>query len=131
VANGANGVGYGGGFYSTSASPGLRYLISLTFESNVASSGKGNDIADASSSVFDHYSQAGVIGCASSSGIIKFYSIYNNISMDCLLDNNCPADYFYVSNSGTDFSFCGDAGSPCLSLVKAFSYFFNFFLFFF
>jgi hypothetical protein len=116
-ANGANSVGYGSAIYSTSIASGLRYLVNLTFINNIASSGKGNDIAISSTTLFDQYSKASVTGCSSTSSSIKFYSVSYDIGLDCLLTNDCPTNYFYVSSSGVDFPFCGTSSGSCQTLV--------------
>jgi hypothetical protein len=121
---GADNVGYGGGIYSISSVSGLRYFVNLTFSNNVASSGKGNDVADGSVNVFDHYTEISIIGCTSASSAIKFYAVNYNISLDCLFDNDCPTDYFYVSTSGVDFPYCGASVGPCLTLVIIYIYMF-------
>lgn len=95
----------------------MRYLINLTFSSNVAGTSRGNDICDNSSIIASAYSSESVVNCTSTSSPTKFYGAVNNIILDCLFESNCPTDYFYVSTTGTDFPFCGSSVSPCLSLV--------------
>jgi hypothetical protein len=93
-------------------------LTNITFLSNVAGTSKGNDIFDNSSTAVSSYTLESVVDCTSTSSSIKFYGGANNITLDCLFENNCPTDYFYVSTTGTDFPFCGSSVSPCFTLVR-------------
>jgi hypothetical protein len=114
--NGGDGA-YGGAIYSNSSAGQLKYIINITFITNVASSGNGNDIADGSTVVQQSYTSESVYGCTSTSSSVRFYGVANGVSLDCLLIGECTSSYYYVSLAGTDFQYCGVSNSHCLTLV--------------
>jgi hypothetical protein len=67
--------------------------------------------------VFEHYTEASVSGCTSTSSAHRFFAGNKNVSLDCLLVGGCPTDYFYVDEDGLDHGLCGTVLSPCHSVV--------------
>jgi hypothetical protein len=72
---------------------------------------------DASPNVLEHYTKASVVSCVSSSGGVVFYVSEKGMALDCLLEGDCPVDYFFVAGEGVDFDLCGAQTSPCLTIV--------------
>jgi hypothetical protein len=92
------------------------------FSENVAgTSNQGNDYADLSSEDIPSlhlYSLSSVSEIQSTSNSVRFYHVKTQISLDCLLVNECKLDVVYVSSTlGVDDMTCGISELyPCQSI---------------
>jgi hypothetical protein len=118
VADDGVGGGSGGAIYSLiEGFSSNHYITNSNFTGNVAGSGMGNDITDASIYAYVYYNKSTFNNITSTSDPIKLYGSVKNVSLDCVFTDVCHMDSIFVSSEGEDTSFCYNEDMPCRSLV--------------